>query len=92
MQCWVTFKTVDFLWLVDPGTACRGPIIGAVESLSLSFLGFFVLYINSFLLYIKNGSPYVAVKRPTLDRELEGRTGLWAEYIHTHINSNIIDH
>lgn len=85
MQCWVTFKTADFLWLVDPGTACRGPIRGAVQSLSLSFLGFFVLY-------IKNGSPYVAVKRPTLDRELEGRTGLWAEYIHTHINSNIIDH
>ena len=69
MQCWVTFKTVDFLSLV-PGTACRGPIRGAVQSLSLSFLGFFLLYINSFLLYIKNGSPYVAVKRHALDREL----------------------
>ena len=65
-----TFKTADFLWLVDPGTACRDPTRGAVQSLSLSFLGFFLLYINSFLLYIKNGSPYVAVKRPTLDREL----------------------
>ena len=40
MQCWVTFKTVDFLWLV-PGTACRGPIRGAVQSSSPSFLGFF---------------------------------------------------
>lgn len=40
MQCWVTFKTVDFLWLV-PGTACRGPIRGAVQSSSLSLLGFF---------------------------------------------------
>ena len=69
MQCWVTFKTVDFLWLVDPGTACRGPISGAVQSSSLSFLGFFP-FIHSFLLYIKNGSPYVAVNRLTLDREL----------------------
>ena len=41
MQCWVTFKTADFLWLVDPGTACRGPIREAVQSLSPSFLGFF---------------------------------------------------
>ena len=55
---------LDFLWLV-PGTACRGPIRGAVvQSSSLSLLGLI------FLLHIKNGSPYVAAMSLALDGEL----------------------
>ena len=33
---------------------------------------------------VKDGSPYVAVKRRALDRELWGKTCLWAENTHTH--------
>ena len=52
-----TFKTADFLWLVDPGTACRGPISGAVQSLSLSFLGFFPFIHKLFSLIHKEWQP-----------------------------------
>ena len=40
---------------------------------------------------VKDGSPYAAVRRRALDRELQGSTCLWAEHTHTRIGYSSID-
>ena len=39
---------------------------------------------------VKNGSPHLPVNRLALDRELKGRTCLWAEYTHSYIKLKIL--